>query len=74
MKTVLLSIIFLFLGYFCDICRFACQKAAEKSLRKGKSLTQKHIVILSHLTEKSLLKWHKMEDKLTYLLSAEKTF
>lgn len=74
MKTVFLSIVVLIYGYFCDMCRKLCQKGAEYSLKKGRGLTDKPLIILSKLTERNAVKWRRIESRLIYLLLAEQIF
>lgn len=74
MKTVFLSILALFHGYFCDMCKKICQKNIEYRLKSGKRLTTMPTVVFSRFCEKSLIKWQKLEKKLIYLLSEAQTF
>ncbi|MBQ6908153.1 MAG: hypothetical protein IJR79_01670 [Clostridia bacterium] len=68
MKTVFLSIKALICGYICDFSHKMCQKNVEFMLKKGKSLSNMPTVYLAKFYEKRLLKWHKLEKKLIYLL------
>lgn len=74
MKTVFLSIVALFYGYFCDISQKICQKNAEYRLERGKGLTTMPTVLFARLYEKNLEKWQKLEKKLICLLSEAQTF
>lgn len=74
MKIIFLSAIVLIYGYFCDICRFICEKKVHRKLERDIPLTGTDLIFMSNLAYNSLLRWKRLEKRLIRELILKQNF
>lgn len=63
MNLLLLSAKLFLYGWFCDICSDICTKMAEKDILKKRPLNKKLLTFMSNLSDNSLIKWQRIEQR-----------